>query len=256
MRDFLSGSPFESPQSPEGPEDFYAATHTQAWHTTGQMSPDPTEELGFLLQETMAAPYESPPVRQPPNPYALHPDGLPSRRRRRSRRLVVDWMSTTSFSIATLAATLVTVVSLFGGIIAYEPLRRVAELRTPSYVADWWPLLVYGPWAVASLSILRAALHQRRALHSWLVVLAFSGTAILLCLAQAPKTLTDEAAAALPQMASLACLHQLVRLITLTKPPRKTGARHRTSLPRFGPSAPPSAPRATRPPIPRSRRPF
>ncbi|MEU6861721.1 DUF2637 domain-containing protein [Streptomyces sp. NPDC046876] len=295
MRDFHSGEPFTSP------EEFYAATSAEAWRPTGhydtlpgdpdrpgpgrpggipQMSPTPEEELGFLLQETMAAEYNSPPLRQQPSPYGLHPDGptagdpfaredldtiapigltgrhLPPRRRRRTRRWVIDWLQTTSFSIATLAAALVTLVSLFGGIIAYEPLHRIAELRTPAYVADWWPLLVYGPWAVASLSILRAALHQRRALHSWLVVLTFSGTAVLLCLAQAPRTLTDEAAAALPQMASLACFHQLVRLITLTKPPRKNSPRHRTALPRIQPSAPPSAPQANRPTIPRSRRPF
>ncbi|MEU3773737.1 DUF2637 domain-containing protein [Streptomyces sp. NPDC032472] len=270
MHDFHSGEPFAYP------EEFYAASSTQAWRPTAQydtlagepdrlgsglpgvppqMSPNPTEELGFLLQESLAAEYDTPPVRPQPNPYAVHPEGSP-RRRRRPRRWVVDWLRTTSFSIATLAAALVTLVSLFGGIIAYEPLHRIAELRTPAYVADWWPLLVYGPWAVASLNILRAALHQRRALHSWLVVLVFSGTAILLCLAQAPKTLTDEAAAALPQMASLACFHQLVRLITLTNPPRKSGARHRTVLPRIGPSAPPSTPQPTRPPFPRSRRPF
>ncbi|MER7466865.1 DUF2637 domain-containing protein [Streptomyces sp. NPDC097981] len=301
MRDFHGGEPFGSP------EELYAAAGTQQWGSTGpydpflgafngtfehpgldlvpQRPPDRAEEPGFLLQETMAAGYDSPPVRQQPMPephgYAAYPEGrppdpfgredhlatlaptglpgrhqhLPPRRRRKARRWVIDWPSATSFSIATLTAALVFMVSLFGGIVAYEPLRRVAELRTPGHVADWWPLLVYGPWAVASLSILRAAIHQRRALHSWIVVLVFSGTAILLCLVQAPRTLTGEAMAVLPQMASLACLHQLVRLITLTKPLRKSGARRRTALLRTRPPAPPPVPHTTRP-IPRDRRTF
>lgn len=47
-------------------------------------------------------------------------------------------------------------------------------------VLAWWPLLVYGPWLVASLSVLRAALHRRRAVHSWAVVLLFSHIAMVL----------------------------------------------------------------------------
>jgi hypothetical protein len=80
---------------------------------------------------------------------------------------------------------------------------------------------------VASLSILRAALHQRRALNSWFIVLLFSAVAMMLCVAQADRTFTSIAAAALPALACLACLQQLVRQITLTLPPRKGKPRHR-----------------------------
>jgi hypothetical protein len=95
-------------------------------------------------------------------------------------------------------------------------------------VVSWWPLLVYGPWLVASLAVLRSALHQRRAVHSWAVVLLFSAIAMLLCIAQAPRTLSDAAAAALPGLAALVCFQQIVRQITLTRPPRRAVTpRHR-----------------------------
>lgn len=293
MRDFHSGEGFESPQSFYVATDSQAwgsmAQHdpllTEADYLALRQSSgvphawDPAEDLSFLLQETMASEYNTTSARQQPQNYGFHPevpthDGsfdreglaaleqitadLPSGRssaggRSRARRREIDWPRTTSYSIATLTAALVSMVSVLGGIIAYHPLRNVAELRTPDDVAAWWPLLVYGPWTVASLSILRAAIHQRRSAHSWLVVLIFSSTAILLCLAQEPRTLTAAAAAALPHVASLACFHQLVRLITLTKPPRKATHRHRTPLPRPGHTATPATPHAPRQ-MPTSRR--
>lgn len=144
----------------------------------------------------------------------------------RGRRFVIA--PALSFLIAVLAAVLVSMVSVFGGLVALEPLRNVAAARTAPGLIGWWPLLVYGPWTVASLSILRAALHRRRALHSWLVVLLFTGVATVLCVTQAPRTLPDIAAAALPSLAALTCFHQLVRLITLVRPPLPTpSARHR-----------------------------
>ncbi|MEU3451814.1 DUF2637 domain-containing protein [Streptomyces thermolilacinus] len=207
---------------------------------------DPAEELASLLQNAVAAERNiPPPVVHPPDD-TDYPHGtdyphdhdrlagltqitadLPPVRRtaspghRKTRRGTVSWVPTVSYSIAAVAAVLVSMVSVFGGIIAYDPLRHIAEPRTSADIVNWWPLLVYGPWLVASLSILRAAVHQRRAVHSWVVVLLFSFTAMLLCVAQAPRTLTDTAAAALPTVASLACFHQLVRLITLTRPPRR-----------------------------------
>ncbi|MET9520592.1 hypothetical protein [Streptomyces sp. NPDC002994] len=50
---------------------------------------------------------------------------------------------------------------------------------------------------------------------------------MLLCVAQAPRTPVDAAAAALPSLAALACFQQLVRQITLTRPPRQANPRHR-----------------------------
>ncbi|WP_395573537.1 DUF2637 domain-containing protein [Streptomyces sp. BK79] len=204
---------------------------------------DPAEELAFLLQDAMeqqqaAAPHvpdtsalapvpgtplsnlqeitaELPPLREAP---ASH---------RRVRRPKVSRLRAASLFVAALAAVIAASVSLFGGMVAYEPLRLAAVTRTRGDVVSWWPLLVYGPWLVASLAVLRSALHQRRAVHSWAVVLLFSAIAMLLCVAEAPRTLSDGAAAALPGLASLVCFQQIVRQITLTRPPRRAVPRHR-----------------------------
>ncbi|MFA3876046.1 hypothetical protein ABS735_20550 [Streptomyces sp. MMCC 100] len=206
---------------------------------------DPAEELAFLLQDAMEqqtgvpspsatdtsalAPApgtplsnlqeitaELPPLRESPTSH---------RRVRRGRK--VSRLRAASLFVAALAAVIAASVSLFGGMVAYEPLRLAAVTRTRGSVVSWWPLLVYGPWLVASLAVLRAALHQRRAVHSWAVVLLFSAIAMLLCVAEAPRTVSDAAAAALPGLASLVCFQQVIRQITLTRPPRRAVPRHR-----------------------------
>ncbi|MER7107239.1 DUF2637 domain-containing protein [Streptomyces sp. NPDC000229] len=163
---------------------------------------------------------ELPPVR---HPMATH-------RRVSPRKHVVSLLRTGSILIAALTAVIVSMVSVYGGMVTYDPLlRNATQPRTSDAVIRWWPLLVYGPWLVASLSILRAAFHRRRATHSWTAVLLFSTIAILLCVAQAPRTVRDATAAALPAVAALACFQQLVRQITLTRPPRQTAPRHRNA---------------------------
>lgn len=147
--------------------------------------------------------------------------------RSHSRKRTAGALRTTSFLLAATAAVVASMVCVFGGMVSYDPLRHLAKFRTSGTTVAWWPLLVYGPWVIASLSILRAALHQRRAVHSWTVVVLFSTVAMLLCVAEAPRTPLDAAAAALPALAALACFQQLIRQITLTSPPRQTHPRHR-----------------------------
>ncbi|GGW40654.1 hypothetical protein [Streptomyces griseoloalbus] len=212
---------------------------------------DPAEELAYLLQEARGEEYgrpfpqtreeasvtappagspmgnlqeitaELPPLRAAPRGHRkLTPRKLTPRKRPDAVRLA-------SYVIAALAAVTVSMVSVFSGVVTYEPLLLVTTARSSGSSSAWWPVLVYGPWLAGSLSILRAALHQRRALHSWFVVLLFSSVAVLLCVVQAPRTITDTAAAALPGVAALTCFQQLVRQITLTRPPRRTAPRHR-----------------------------
>ncbi|WP_344357977.1 DUF2637 domain-containing protein [Streptomyces gobitricini] len=155
--------------------------------------------------------------------------------------------------MTSLGAGLACGVSVFSGVIAYDPLLRIAENRAPDSTVAWWPLLVYGPWVAASLSVLRAAFQRRRATHSWLVILFFSFMAILLCAAQADRTYAGVAAATLPTAASLTCFQQLARSITLTKPPRKALPRHRAGrssapAPAPGPYSPFVPPHEERPP--------
>lgn len=208
---------------------------------------DPVEELTSLLQDAATAQQAAvvPPPRAEPAPHAEFGDDpmdnlakitseLPPIRRRpsvghrkvRVRRLRFSWLQTVSFLIAAFAAVIVAMVSVFGGMIAYAPLQHIGA-GTEGGAGHWWPLLVYGPWMVASLSILRTALHRRRALHSWFVVLLFSTLSMTLCVAQAERTFTGIAAAALPALAALTCFQQLVRQITLTRPPRRRISRHR-----------------------------
>ncbi|MFG2683441.1 DUF2637 domain-containing protein [Streptomyces sp. NPDC048392] len=231
---------------------------------------DPAEELAFLLQDAMGqqtgvphatdtsalAPApgtplsnlreitaELPPLRESPTSH---------RRVRRGRK--VSRLRAASLFVAALAAVIAASVSLFGGMVAYEPLRLAAMTRARGSVVSWWPLLVYGPWLVASLAVLRAALHQRRAVHSWAVVLLFSAIAMLLCIAEAPRTLSDGSAAALPGLASLVCFQQIVRQITLTRPPRRAVPRHRQGA-AVAPGDEPSGTAASDPvSLPRQRR--
>ncbi|MEH0420356.1 DUF2637 domain-containing protein [Streptomyces sp. B21-083] len=206
---------------------------------------DPVEELAQILQD--AVPTErttvvSPPHREPPSGVDFTDRvgnleqitaELPAIRRSSAghrkipgRKRRFTWLRTGSFVIAAFVAVIVAMVSVFGGMAAYEPLQHVPA-GAKGVRLIWWPFLVYGPWIVSSLSILRTALHQRRALHSWLLVLTFSSVAIMLCVSQAEKSFTGIAEAALPAVASLACFQQLVRQITLTLPPRQNVSRHR-----------------------------
>ncbi|MEU6913073.1 hypothetical protein [Streptomyces olindensis] len=210
---------------------------------------DPAEELAFILEEALGeqaaripGPRDEEPAvapEQAPAPGAhmkrlqditeeLPPvRDVPRRHRKVRTRRAPGLLRTTSFLVAALAAVIASAVSLLSGMVAYDPLRLVAASPAERNLRTWWPLLVYGPWLVASLSVLRAALHQRRAAHSWCVVLVFSCVAVLLCVVQAPRTVLGTAAAALPGLAALACFQQVVRQITLTRPPLRSVPRHR-----------------------------
>ncbi|MFD4629107.1 hypothetical protein ACFVYR_04295 [Streptomyces sp. NPDC058284] len=213
---------------------------SQAW--------DPAEELAFLLQESIAdqtssnpsvgeeAPVVDAAVNSPLRALQDITAELPPLRAnpQSHRKVRVQFrlhpVRTASYAMAALVALTASAVSFFSTAVAYDPLRLVAKGHTASSVT-WWPVLIFGPLLVASLSVLRAALHQRRAVHSWCVVIVFSLIAMLLCVAQAPKDVIDITAAVLPSLASLACFQQLVRQITLTRPPRRAAPRHRLAQP-------------------------
>ncbi|MFF8833300.1 DUF2637 domain-containing protein [Streptomyces sp. NPDC015131] len=244
-------------QEPEGPSVFPGDAPHLSWD----------EELATLLRESAPSgpwatpaptrgapsePYSDPyPEDRPPAeperntaelPPVRHP--TPSHRRvRPPRKPFISLLRTVSILIAALTAVIVSMVSVYGGMVAYAPLlRNATQPGASAGVVRWWPLLVYGPWLVASLSILRAAFHRRRATHSWCAVLLFSSLAVLLCVAQAPRTPLGATAAALPAVAALACFQQLVRQITLTRPPRQAAPRHRNAAPPPRRPTPPGPP--------------
>ncbi|MDT0342593.1 DUF2637 domain-containing protein [Streptomyces litchfieldiae] len=181
----------------------------------------------------------------PPDMIIDQPSGLSgmpgteaARRHRRARRRMkwpsgLDrslWLRCASLLLAALASALVAMLSVLGGLVSYEPLRDAAAPSASDQLTAWWPLLIYGPWLVASLSILRAALHQRRSLHSWAVVILFSGLAVGLCVSDAPRTATDIAVAGLPPISALVAFHQIVRQMTLIHPPRHALPRQRGTV--------------------------
>lgn len=142
----------------------------------------------------------------------------------------VPWLKLISLLMAALTAVIVAVVGGLSGVISYDPLRRLAAPGGVGALAQLWPLLVYGPWLVASLSILRAAVHRRRAAHSWVVVVIFSAIAVYMCVAHVGRTPVRLAVAGLPPITALVCFHQLVRQITLTNPPRNGPRRPRHTV--------------------------
>ncbi|MFI1330152.1 DUF2637 domain-containing protein [Streptomyces sp. NPDC020845] len=212
-------------------------------------------DLARLLQTSAPAssaassPFDSPvgsPLDEPPErttgsfPAArspAHVRGRGRRRRVRFRLPTMPWLQLISLIFAALTTVIVAMLSVLGGMISYGPLRYLASPSTSESMAAWWPLLVYGPWLVASLSVLRAALHRRGAAHSWAVVVLFSTIAVFLCVAHAPKDPPSMAVAGLPPVAALVSFHQLVRQITLTSPPRHALPRTRGAEPRDKPRA-------------------
>ncbi|WP_055587363.1 DUF2637 domain-containing protein [Streptacidiphilus griseoplanus] len=148
-------------------------------------------------------------------------------RRRRPRPQLASWPQITSSLFGVLTTCTVTAVSLLGWIFSYAPLQQLAAAHVSGGLAELWPVIIYGPWFVASLSILRAALDRRRIAHSWVVLGIFSGMAAILCVASASATLSDVIVAGLPPITAVISFHQLIRQMTATR-----RARH-------GPTPPP-----------------
>lgn len=188
------------------------------------------EELSGLLRTSAAQP-EPTPLR------ATRPGS-----RRKTRRFLnskESWLRLASLSLAGVSAFVVVVVSVFGAWVIYTPLQNVASSVTSPSVARCWPMLVFAPWLVASMTILRATLHRRRAVHAWLLVTFFTALAAGLCVSKAPETLTGILVAALPPTAALVCFCQCTGQLTLTRPPqsrpRPDRAHHRAvPAPRTG----------------------
>ncbi|MFF1871655.1 DUF2637 domain-containing protein [Streptomyces sp. CB03911] len=119
----------------------------------------------------------------------------------------------------------VTAVCLVGWTLSYEPLRDLAFARGPRGLAQLWPVIVYGPWLVGCLSVLRAALDGRRVAHSWAVVVMFSIVATALCVADVSRALPDMVVAGLPPITGAISLHQLVRQLGCVRGARRPASR-------------------------------
>ncbi|MFI2242159.1 DUF2637 domain-containing protein [Streptomyces chrestomyceticus] len=139
-----------------------------------------------------------------------------------------SWRRLLSASSVLMTAAIAIAVAALGAVASYPSLRAIAAGVAPSGVAALWPLLIYGPWVVATLSILRARAYRRRTLHSWAVVIFFAAVATLLCIARVHPSPAGIAVAGLPPLTVLLCFHQFVRQLDVaTAPP--PAARHAQS---------------------------
>ncbi|MCB5905956.1 DUF2637 domain-containing protein [Streptomyces pinistramenti] len=174
-----------------------------------------------VQQEPFAAPY--PPVPEA-GPVVPHPRSRRHRPgiHRADRTRIRAWARMLSSTAAALTAVL---ISVLGAMVCYTPLRALASEGVPGGLAALWPLLIYGPWTVASLSILRASANRRRVRHSWCVVILLSAVAVVLCIAHARLTLPAVSVAGLPPITVLLSFHQLVRQIEPQGPGEPTTAK-------------------------------
>ncbi|MEU7044756.1 DUF2637 domain-containing protein [Streptomyces varsoviensis] len=129
------------------------------------------------------------------------------------------WRRLLSVLSVTLTTVLVAAVGILGAAASYPALHGLASGVAPGGVALLWPLLVYGPWLAATLSILRARAYRRRTTHSWCVLILFAAIAMALCIIHAPTTPAGIIVAGLPPVTVLLCFHQLIRQLDLTPGP-------------------------------------
>ncbi|GAA3487030.1 DUF2637 domain-containing protein [Streptomyces cremeus] len=224
-----AGPPAAHPERLVPTQELFLPRQT-SWPGPMDMEAGLEDELARILGTSAEPPAQQTEQTRQPDVPLPRPGSHDHRKRRRPhtrlRRQGWSWVRGVSISLAALTTVIVAMVSAFGAVVTYNPLRHLAQPIVPGHLAELWPLLVYGPWLVASLSVLRAALHHRGAAHSWFVVILFSAVALTLCVNHADKTLVGIAVAGLPPITALSCFHQLVRQITLTRPHRRP-TRHR-----------------------------
>lgn len=220
-------SAFDTGVPPDPP---FSSETTQEWRFE--------KELARLLQQPAPGTPTTTTDGRPDRP-STHRDSAPAAHRRRTpttpkpvRQTVTGApvLDRLSYTMVVTIVVLVATISLLGAAVTLEPLRHAAATEH-GLAARWWPVLVHGPWIVACLSILRSSLHHHRAAHSWIMSVTFAGLSMALAVADAPKNVHGVVVAALPAIAITACLHQLVRQITLTRPPRRTNRSPRRHIP-------------------------
>jgi hypothetical protein len=193
------------------------------WHDERAANPGPPPSFPTV---------EVPPGWQPEEVFAPPPLSTPRGPRpqygpRRGRRRASEPEPTRVLGsmLEALTAVTTTVVCVLGYLLSYGPLRHIALSRVPDGLSQPWPVIIYGPWLAGCLSVIRAALDGRQAIHSWVVVVLFSSVATALCIVDVPRTPSDMVVAGLPPITSLVSLHQLVRQLRCSRSPHRAPAR-------------------------------
>lgn len=193
------------------------------WH---DQAPGPAGCQGFTLEAEVAEAWDReeifvPHPRAPSDGPATVTAGLRPSGHRRVQRPSPAWPHLLGSLLGVLTALTVTAECLLGWAFSYSPLRDIALTRAPHGLSPLWPVMVDGPWLAGCLSVLRAALQGRRPVHSWIVVVVFTGLAAGLCIADVPRTVCDIIVAGLPPVTAGVCVHQLARQLTTHPHPRR-----------------------------------
>lgn len=124
-----------------------------------------------------------------------------------------------------LMAVVVIVVCALGLLFSYGLLGDLAHRSMRYGPAGAWPLIVFGPWLVGSLAVLRSAQANHRIVTGWCVVVLFSAVTTTLCIVDARATILTAVIAGLPPISSLIVLHQMVRQVSAVHRNRPSHAR-------------------------------
>ncbi|MEV4559517.1 DUF2637 domain-containing protein [Kitasatospora sp. NPDC049285] len=202
-------------------DDGFARDLSRAYGDAQAFNPTVTSAGGWG-DETVFVPPPRAPVDLPGPARQGRPVG-PSASRHRRRSPVSHPARAQLISSVFGALTAVTVASacVLGWVFSYGPLREVAFSRVPQGLSPLWPAVVYGPWLAGCLSVLRAVQYGRQPVHSWVVVVLFSGLAAGLCVADVSWTLSAVIVAGLPPLTGVVSLHQLVRQLTAVRGTRQ-----------------------------------
>ncbi|MFY1677605.1 DUF2637 domain-containing protein [Streptomyces sp. WMMC905] len=202
--------------------------HPYAWDPPdsdlAQPDWDPAEELARLLS---AQPAETTTT----VPLATAPRRRNNRRRvrrearspGRDRRVGHVTLLVVSVSLSALAMLVWSVAY------SYYQLSGIASAVLPDSMARYWPLTVFGPWLVAALSVVRAAVQQQAARRSWGVVLAASAMAVALCVGNTSPALLAWVVFGIPPVTAVVCLWELVGQISGRHRPRHAATTKRST---------------------------
>ncbi|MFF9340260.1 MULTISPECIES: DUF2637 domain-containing protein [unclassified Streptomyces] len=205
------GVPLYTTRSGREERDLYSSGPIPAQPYWDDSALDPTmnhqdleDELAHLLSTQPGTPPDAASMdRQPPR--------IDRRRARPKPQFLSIYQKITQVT-ALFAAIAVCAACLLVWSIAYTygQLSETAESVLPTNLARWWPLTLYGPWSVAALSILRAAVQRQPAKRSWGVLLVTSAMAVALCVSHSSHSALALVTLGIPPITSLVCFWELV----------------------------------------------
>ncbi|MGW3950481.1 DUF2637 domain-containing protein [Streptomyces sp. NPDC004752] len=199
----------------------------QSWHPT---APEATAH-GWDLDDELARMLSTAAVADPAPRAPRRLSRRSGRRRLRTESHFLDGGQRVTHVTLLIAAITLCAASMLGWSVSYSygQLRTIALSVLPSNLAQWWPFMVYGPWFVAALSILRATVQRRSARRSWGVILAASAMAVALCVSHSSRSLLSYVMLGIPPITALVCFWELVGQISTRFRPRHGAHAQRNS---------------------------